>query len=300
MNRIILVVGTLVLSLAPLSPKIPHEVAEARIGSPGRITGANEERLMELALRKVARYCQRLERVSLHFVCNEEIGERVYFSWRPPSAFAEEDATGTWSSLFRENSYVYDYQLIRKNREVKERRVLLYENGQKRHEENAELRTERFRHKYVIFGPLGLLGESQQQNHEYVLKKEERFNGEGCLIIEAIPKANARVEHLFGRVWVRKDDFSIMKIEWNQASMGNIRGIEEEAKRIGARPSLSFVSEYAYEKNGIRFPSQYFVKEEYIHPGMGRILVSETKVVYKDYRFFVVETEVEIKKGDES
>jgi len=44
-------------------------------------------------------------------------------------------------------------------------------------------------------------------------------------------------------------------------------------------------------------PGQYLVKEEYIHPGMGRILVSETKVVYKDYRFFIVETEVEIKEG---
>lgn len=66
---------------------------------------------------------------------------------------------------------------------------------------------------------------------------------------------------------------------------------------MGARPSINFISEYAYEKNGIRFPSQYLVKEEYIHPGMGRILVSETKVVYNDYRFFIVETEVEIKEG---
>jgi hypothetical protein len=119
-------------------------------------------------------------------------------------------------------------------------------------------------------------------------------------MIEALPIANVRVEHLFGKAWVRRDDFSIMKIEWNQGSMGNVQRVEEEAKRIGARPSITFVSEYAYEKNGIRVPGKYFVKEEYIHPGMGRILVSETTVVYKDYRFLVVETEVEIREDDVS
>ena len=59
-------------------------------------------------------------------------------------------------------------------------------------------------------------------------------------------------------------------------------------------------SEYRFEKNGIRFPSKYTVKEHYIRPneyktGMEKLAKSEIEVNYKDYKFFVVETEVNIK-----
>ncbi len=238
----------------------------------------NEESVeLEHILAKAAEYCQRLDRVSLHFVCNEEIKERLYYYGR----------------FYRQNKYVYDYQLIRKGEDIEERRILLEENGKSRHEENVELKTRRFRHKYVIFGPIGLLCESQQQNHGYVVKKEEKLKGNQCLVIEAVPKESVQVDHLFGRVWVRKNDCSIMKIEWNQESMGNIERLKEDAEKSGAKPIITFVSEYAYEKNGIRFPSKYFVKEEYVR--RGRYKISETTIVYKDYKFFTVETEVKIR-----
>jgi hypothetical protein len=137
MNRIILVDGTFVFSLTSLSAEISLDVAEANIGGPGSITGGNDEKPvnLDLVLKRAAEYCQRLERVSLHFVCNEGIKERIYVSWRPPSAFASKP-----SSLFRENSYVYDYQLIRRDCDIKEQRILIEENGVRRHEENAELK----------------------------------------------------------------------------------------------------------------------------------------------------------------
>jgi hypothetical protein len=50
------------------------------------------------------------------------------------------------------------------------------------------------------------------------------------------------------------------------------------------------------EKNGIRFPSRYFVKESYINPSRGKLTLSETTVTYSDYKFFTVETEVMIKQ----
>jgi hypothetical protein len=228
-------------------------------------------------LEKAASYCERLEHASLHFVCNEEIKERLYHYGR----------------FFRQNTYVYDYQLIRKDNIIKERRILLEENGKEKKEENAELKTQRFTHKYVIFGPIGLLCESQQQNHDYVVEKEDKLKGDQCLVIEAIPKSQEESDHLYGRVWIRKNDCSIMKIEWNQESMGNIERIKEDAKKLGVKPRITFISEYAYEKNGIRFPSKYFVREEYIK--RRRYKKSETTVFYKNYKFFTVETDVKIK-----
>ena len=281
MSRIVLAVGILVLGLGLLYPEIFRQAAESSIKGAMPVSRGKEEPVhLELILKKVAGYCQRLERVSLHFVCNEGINEQIRSSWQ--------------------SSHVYDYQLIRKAGHIEERRILLEVNGESKHEENAELKTQRFRHKYVIFGPIGLFSVSQQRNHDYAVKKEEKFKEDSCLVIEAVPKANVQVEHLFGRAWVRKKDFSIMKIEWNQESMKNIEKVEKEAKKIGAKSSLTFISEYAYEKNGIRFPSKYFVKEEYLLPGTGRIKMSETTVVYKDYRFFLVETEVKIKQDDGS
>ncbi len=245
--------------------------------SPSSEKGNDEPLELEQILKKAAEYCERLERVSLHFVCNEAIKERLYYFRR----------------FYRENNYVYDYQLIRKGENIEERRILLEENGKSRHEENAKLKTKRFWHKYVIFGPIGLLCASQQQNHDYTVENEEKIKGDRCLVIKAVPKEEVQADHLFGKIWVRKEDCSIMKIEWNQESMGNIERLEEAAKKAGAKPRITFVSEYAYEKNGIRFPSKYFVKEEYIR--WGRYKISETTTFYKDYKFFVVETEVKIK-----
>jgi hypothetical protein len=227
-------------------------------------------------LEKTAEYCERLDKIALHFICNEQIKERFY-----------------WGRFSGQNTYVYDYQLIRKDKAIEEQRVLIEENGQEKREESAELRTQRFQHEYVIFGPIGLLSKSRQRLHDYALKRTEKHKGDKCYVIEVFPKPHTKTGGLFGRAWVRQDDCSIMKIEWNQQSMENIEKIEEYARRLGARPKITFASEYAFEKNGIRFPSKYTVKEEYVR--RTRVKISEMAIVYKDYKFFIVETEVKIK-----
>jgi len=227
-------------------------------------------------LEKTAEYCESLDEIALHFICNEEIKEHFY-----------------WGRYSGQNSYVYDYQLIRKDKAIEEQRVLIEENGQEKREESAELKTKRFQYEYVIFGPIGLLSKSRQRLHDYTFKKTEKHKGDKCYVIEVVPKPHTKTGCLFGKAWVRQDDCSIMKIEWNQQSMENIEKIEEYARRLRVNPRITFASEYAFEKNGIRFPSKYTVKEEYVR--RTRVKISETTVVYKDYNFLIVETEVKIK-----
>lgn len=198
--------------------------------------------------------------------------------------------------FFNENKYLYDYQLIRKGRQITERRILVEENGKEKNEENAQLKMQMFDHKYVIFGPIGILSEKWQQEHDYKVIEEKKYKDEHALIIEATPKSSINIDHLFGKIWVRKSDSSILKIEWNQASLGNFERIKEIAKELNAEPDITFISEYDFEEKGIRFPSKYFVREEYIHSWRGRFKRSETTVIYKDYKFFTVETDVEFKK----
>jgi len=242
---------------------------------------------LSLILEKTAEYCSKLENASLDFVCNEEIKERLYYS-------RSADAIYLGGRFYKENKYLYDYQLIRKRGEMLEKRVLLEENGKKKLEAEAELKTKQFEHKYVIFGPIGLLSSENQPHLSYQIEKAAKLDGEKVIIIDAKPKGLQDGNRLYGKVWLREKDFSILKIEWDQSSMGNIKGIMEVAEKLKARPQITFISEYGYEKNGIRFPSRYSVIEEYIvaKGRRNRMKCSQTVVTYKNYKFFIVETRV--------
>jgi hypothetical protein len=252
---------------------------------------------LEVILKKCAEYCEKLSNSVLDFVCNEKITEvinnlgprlrgssqsvRVYY-------FNEKGET---ASPIEKNVYIYDYQLIRKENKIRERRILLKENGKTMNEEDAQLKTKRFGHKHVVFGPVGLLSDQTQQYYDYKIVKEEGYKGEKVFVLEITPKPSIDIEALYGKAWVKKSDFSILKIEWNPVSIRNYEKIEELAKKLHVEPEITFVSEYDFEKNNIRFPNKYFVKEVYRGPGWGAFLKSETKVIYKKYKFFTVEWE---------
>ena len=118
-----------------------------------------------------------------------------------------------------------------------------------------------------------------------------------------IKKSPLVAEKLFGKAWVDRTNGSVLKIEWEESSIENYEEMQEFAESLRAKPRLSFSSEYRFEKNGIRFPSKYSMKENYqtdIDVLMGFRVIkkkdllekSELRVEYSDYQFFIVETEV--------
>ncbi|MCK7525643.1 MAG: hypothetical protein MZV64_52585 [Ignavibacteriales bacterium] len=84
--------------------------------------------------------------------------------------------------------WVYDYQLARKDGWTAETRILLEEDGKPRREERAALQTDRFVHKLVVLGPIGLFGEDAQSRHDYVVAKETEMDGEPVLVVDVRPK----------------------------------------------------------------------------------------------------------------
>ena len=238
----------------------------------------NQEEL-ELILKKCEEYCERLKNISLYFICKEEIKEKVYYRIG-----------------FEKNMYIYDYQLIRKGNSTDEQRILIEENGQEKNDLDAQLKTKRFQHKFIVFGPIGLLGQKQQKNYNYKILKNVNYKKEKAVILEALPKFPGEFNALYGKIWIRKKDFAILKIEWEQESLENFEEIEKLAERRNATPLITFISEYGFEKNKIRFPNKYSVEEIYISlRGGRRFLRSETTVVYDSYKFFTVETNVKYK-----
>ncbi len=251
----------------------------------------NQEELEQI-LKKCAEYCERLDKVSLHFVCKEEIKEKVY-NFRGISRRVVFGIQGRFSPPIEENIYIYDYQLIRKGNSTDEQRILIEENGQEKNDIDAPLKTTRFHHKFVVFEPIGFLGQKQQKNYKYKILKDVTYKKEKAIILEASPKFPHEFNSLYGKIWIRKKDFAILKIEWEQESLENFEVFEKIADVLNATPKITFISEFGFEKNKIRFPNKYSVREIYIlRLGNKRFIFSQTTVNYNNYEFFIVDTKV--------
>lgn len=238
----------------------------------GRSVRPSPARLAAL-LAKAAAYCQRLDRAALDFVCLEEVAETT-FNLSPDT-----------------NVYLYDYQFVRKGAEARERRNLVSFNGKKADARDTALHSAYFQYKNVLFGPIGLLSRFWQSLLVYELVGEDTVLGEPVVVVAAAPGPGLDEPHPTGRLWIRESDGGVLKIVWDQRSLGNYKMIEEWAREHGAEPLVTSFSEYGFEKNGLRFPSRSYTEQAYLRPDRGKSASAEISVVYKDYRFFTVETE---------
>ncbi len=280
-NKIIL----LLILLTFLSTQFFSQIDNPKMG---------DQEELELILKKCEEYCERLKNISLYFVCKEEIKEKIY-NFRSSSGRKVPGIPGRFGHPpNEENMYIYDYQLIRKGNSTDEQRILIEENGQEKNDKDAQLKTKRFQHRFIVFGPIGLLGQEQQKNYNYKILKNVNYKKEKAVIIEALPKFPKENNTLYGKIWIRKKDFAILKIEWEQESLGNIEILERLAEELNMEPLITFISEFGFEKNKIRFPNKYSIEERYRYPPRGgnKYIRSETTVVYDNYKFFIVDTEV--------
>jgi hypothetical protein len=252
----------LLIAFLGLSPVLP--ASQDQIGS---------ERLGKI-LEKAAFYCRKMDRAALDFVCFEEVTEM------------------TNRHTERNEVFLYDYQFVRKGEETKEQRNLIAINGRKIRPARPPVQPAAFRYKNVFFGPIGLLSETWQAYHDFRIAGEEKVFGETAVVIEATPNAEEREPHPYGRIWIREKDGSVLKIVWDQRSLGNFGEIEEWAKENEAEPLITAYSEYRYEKNGLRFPSLNYTEQAYIRKDGTKFTNARISVVYKGYKFFVVETQV--------
>jgi hypothetical protein len=243
-------------------------------------------------LDRAAGYCDRLSRMVLDFICRERVEE-----WFLPKVNLT-PALGTTlvfnsGGAREEHRYLYDFQFVRDTRGmIQERRTLLREDNTKTRVPDAPLKTHRFSHARIVMGPLGLLSRERQAGHDYRILREERIGRERAVVIEAVPKSGVLSDHLVGTIWLRTGDAGVLKIEWDPSSMSKYEGVAETAEFLRMDPRIVMASEYAFEKNGIRFPSRYTVKETYGRGGRS-LQRSEVKVLYDQYKFFTVETRVD-------
>jgi hypothetical protein len=279
---------SILLALFPVSLFVAG-LSHARQEQPPAAQAVGSE--LDFLLARAAEYCDRLNRAVMDFVCRERIEEWYRLGAQPAVRHMRRTI---FLGARQDHHYTYDYQLVRDWKgDIKESRTLLKEDKRKVNVPDAPLKTHSFSHARVVMGPIGMLSRENQAEHDYRIVREEKVRGEEAFVVEAVPKPGVRFQHLFGRLWLRKKDAGILKIEWNPASIDNYKGVEKTAQFLGLTPDLLITSEYAFEKNGIRFPSRYILKEAYRRGTSGaRYRISEVDAVYDQYKFFTVETDV--------
>lgn len=250
-------------------------------------------------LSRTAEYCEKVKSIALYYVCMEKIKDAIY-SYRTtsfqrvlPGGGVIDDPRNKSLALKRTRiySYTYDYQLIKKEDQLIEKRILLEKNGKKMQKENAELEV-RFSGKYLIYGPVGFLSRYWQDYFDYEIIGKEQIERTPTTVIKATPKPNNEENRNSARIWLDENNGSTMQIEWEPQS----RRDDEQKKDRPAAGDLETVVvwrvAFGIEKNGIRFPSQQKV-QEFLLTGRGeRFIRNETTTVFDKYRFFVVETEI--------
>ena len=241
-------------------------------------------------LKKCSEYCEKLTQSSLFFVCEEEIEEKMfgYNVYSGRSVYTTRNP-----NKIDKNTYLYDYQLIKKGNKIEEQRILLEENGKQKYEENAELKTTRFFSRRPIFGPVGLLSKDSQELYDYTILKEDILEGRKVFVLETKPKTKMKNRPSYGKIWIDQEDSSILMIETEEESLVGYDILSKEAEKQGLTPILKVVHYYYTKEKGLRFPSMTLFEEAYSGTKLkGKKIKSTTIIIYNNYRFFTVEVEV--------
>jgi hypothetical protein len=269
----------------------------AQDGSAGGLDPA----LLPKILAETGAYCEKLKTMALNYTCAETISEKIAeFAIRIGRKFSPEGegVDGFMDGLrvdktFR-NSFVYDYQMIKKGDEFKEKRDLLEEDGRKTNEKDVPLKTMRVSVRYLVFGPVGFLSRAWQPHFNYVLVGRDKVDGQKAIILAASPVKARQENNYSGRIWVSEADYSILKIEWEPGSIPGF--VDRAVSEIGTlRRKMTMTTVYGTVKNKIRFPSAQVIEERYIIGTDKEYVKYRAEYRYDRFKYFTVETAVDVR-----
>jgi len=255
----------------------------------------DEARLKKI-LRSTGEYCERVKKIALKYICQENIIDIENFFQGATQTMGMHLERETFTvRLVKRQTYMYEYQLIRQEDNLSERRIMLKKNGRKKNKKNANLNHLKYYSQYLIYGPVGFLSRYWQQHFQYSLIGKDTTDGEPVSIIQAVPNKVRLDNYNIGRIWIN-EDFQIVRLEWEPASIQNYEN-EVMTSRFGSfQKKVMWAVDYTYEKNGVRFPGRQLIQEVFFRNSDNgseqKAVKRETRIEYNSYKFFTVETKV--------
>lgn len=266
-------------------PKLAHSVPKPKEYSPE----------LKKILERSGEYCERIKDIALLYVCKEKI-VNTYYKFQK---------TKYWDHFFNIPNYrekqktkktlTYDYQLIKKQDELTERRILIEENGVEKYDKNIGAPPLKYFSRYIVYGPVGFLSQYWQDYFHYYLLREEKLNGQECYVIQAVPTEPREENYNKAEIWVDREDYSILKIRWSPVSIQNYEETSPPSVTDQFQKDVIWTVTYRIEKNKVQFPDKQVIKETITNTKGKEVLWDEIVINYMDYKFFVVETKIDYK-----
>ena len=234
-------------------------------------------------LKQAEIYCENLSRQCHLFFCKEVISD-----YMDPSRVRK-------NTVFTNNNYVYDYQLIKKDGKIKETRILLKENTARVRMKNAILKTNMY-YENLIFGPEAFFAKKWRKYFDFkIIREYKDQRGSPIVVIEAIPYSEYSSNQLMGEIYFRKraKKYQILKLVWNPKTIiKNFSSILEMEKALKSKLKINFFAEFEVDHKGVRLPSKYFFEVFFVRKSGRKYLFQRIKVKFTDHQYFDVGTDV--------
>lgn len=270
----------------------------------------NEE--LQMVLDKCTEYCLKLSESALYYICHEEIKEKfkkikkkegaALLVFGSPSLNSDEYMKAEDDKLLilgstEKNVYVYDYQLIKKEGNIEEKRVLMEKDGKDVKLEDVPQGTKPSYTLKPVLVPVQIFGIEHRSRFSFKLVGDKKINGKLAYVIEASLRPGQTGYIRRGRIWADKSDFRIVKVEVETDFVEGFEQILAECNQYYLKPHFKSTYYYEIDKNGLLFPTRSKIRVEYSgFLRAKRRLKSEVKVTYRNYQFFTVEVDHDIIK----
>lgn len=276
----------------------------------------------EVLLKGVAEYCDRLQKEVFHFFCYEKIVESIEQELKYPernralknfldgnpqrrrdsryevlNATRDRQIRSNYASRRKvtKNIYLHDYQIIKENWRVRERRRPLKVDEKIK---KVSGRTVIYSYKAAL-SPVMLFSAENQKLYDYKLGKKKRVMGRKTQEV-IVRKKNSKT--VLVSAWIDREDFSILKFNVFPEAIKGYNEIMHLNKKNMANINVKDVHYFGYLRNGLRYPTKTEIYISYDREPR-RVLNSmrqgnrvlhgarvftklQTLVHYKDYQFF--------------
>jgi len=283
--------------------------------SPERPENYSQE--MVNILKECAKYCEKLNKAALDFICKEKIHD-IYYGPDPKRkntlmmggesiklidgsyinlwTMMSKPFYGSWK--IERNRYISDYFLVKKGQEIKEKRILLKENSRQVPAQKEYLLNERFSGLKPFLAPGRVLGKERQELFSFsIINKRENL-----YIIEAVPVSTYAEAIEYARIWIDKQNFQILKMEIKGIPLEGYNEVLDETTEHNVKPEFITTYSYKMEKSGLLFPDKVKVLVRYpMHPEETTFYKAKikTNIDYNEYQFFTVKTEADLDKKED-